>query len=1231
MEKRLPYTYFKNSELAGLFQFSDYELHTHIVAPFHSDVLTSFESLKKIPNPMKIPVCIPTSASGILRIACAPTIALLGALTSVQASVVLPIEVFGVNRFGTNDPAIVREVQLSAPAGVSARGLEFQIHGASFPGKISIQVNSQTYQEIRNDNANLTIEEDGKAYGGVGGLWQTLKMQLSLPSTAGINGVNKIKFRYNGTNGRSMGFRIISLNLLDQNGNKLVAESEFQTSNPDTWAAPIAGAAAVNEGKVLWETATLLKSPGQAAIRAKCAMCHTPSGSDLKYFNYSNESIIARSRFHGLSETDGKKIASYIRAQNIVNPGRPWNPPYQPGPGLDALPGDMWAAGAGVDWVLPDAEAQKYLPGNGTDLAANVDSNRRYYAFNKREVPVKIQFLDWNHWLTEDHLVDLFDEDFFANSNVKKNYDKIRNGLLGSRGMTKDEYVSGPMREEIRDWLGNEAFTRFASEGWQNQSGVHSSRYFLGGHLPALVRLWGLIHEFDLHDLGEQWYGLQGEKRTFPSYRTAFNTAPHILGTNNDSNGVLKDTVYTVIDKSLPWYRDWDGVTDSWYQMQTILNGGQRNSFRGGHHVVDWKYITYFGNAGAGRTSWGFKYGDVKGAPIYALTMGWKSLQEGDTSFGPDGAGSTNGTENRWWGYALREVRPSIANLFSDPFNGMSNPEIAAIIEPIYSAFVTTFCTFTLDQWQVNDDEFGGPTTYTLGVDTNQDKYQLTFLNEAKRMRDEFGVSHALINGMMDMGYFKWPGSGNANQDDWNSGRAAVDNGIGIPSGVTVTPAPGHMTISWQPVAGATSYNVYRTRAGDGVPLPAGFLIEGTSFKEPKTQAGQVLKFSVSANVGKKVGQRSAEVSGTGVSGLVLHYTFNSDVGTDVADQSGNGFWGKLISGAERVAGAQGGGVKLSGNAGYRNSSFVSSSQNLAQWVNRSCTISFRAKRFANGKSNNLDSTQALIGGTPNGANAARMSIGALDTQGRIGVRYYGGNSVVTTEALAMNSWQQVTITRDQGNGDVRIYFDGVLKGSGTSSSGYKIARAHSIGRIDNFAPGSGDEFFRYFPAEIDDVRIYDKILNASEISALATSKEPDLTAANVTSSYTEWKSLVDWGTLPTSARNEDADPDGDGVTNRMERVFGTNPRASDAGKQVGFVKESAPDGLLTMRLEYKKTAGDMIYEVVQGPDLENRLAWPALSSDSERWDATTNSYHMIWKPSPDQPRGFASIRVTPR
>ena len=84
----------------------------------------------------------------------------------------------------------------------------------------------------------------------------------------------------------------------------------------------------------------------------------------MAYFNFSNLSIVERARYHGLTEEEGSQIASYIRSLDVplVPQARPWNPPYQPGPGLDDKSAYQWAAGAGLDGMLDsDEEMVPYL------------------------------------------------------------------------------------------------------------------------------------------------------------------------------------------------------------------------------------------------------------------------------------------------------------------------------------------------------------------------------------------------------------------------------------------------------------------------------------------------------------------------------------------------------------------------------------------------------------------------------------------------------------------------------------------------------------------------------------------------------------------------------------------------------------------------------------------------------------------------------------------------------
>ena len=202
----------------------------------------------------------------------------------------------------------------------------------------------------------------------------TNTVRFSVPVDGARAGENTIAFRFNGTDGFSHGFRVLEFNLL-RNGAGQLPASDFERDDPAAWTAPRPDAADVEAGRDLWRArGVLLESAlSDATLRASCADCHTADGRDLKYFNYSNEAIETRARFHGLSAADAERIASYVRTRDVPAPSRaaPWNPPYQPGPGLDDAPVLEWAAGAGLEWVLDeDADMLPHLFPNGTSPAA---------------------------------------------------------------------------------------------------------------------------------------------------------------------------------------------------------------------------------------------------------------------------------------------------------------------------------------------------------------------------------------------------------------------------------------------------------------------------------------------------------------------------------------------------------------------------------------------------------------------------------------------------------------------------------------------------------------------------------------------------------------------------------------------------------------------------------------------------------------------------------------------
>jgi len=275
----------------------------------------------------------------------------------------------------------------------------------------------------------VTLADNERLHGGVNGGFYTTRITLALDAATQARLVawprsNRIQFRFNGTDGESNGFRVLDLQLRSD-ANASLALNAVQRTDPK--AEKDAGKAYGNDvelGKALWYArGSLAKSPlVDRTLQASCSSCHASDGRDLQYFNYSNNAIVQRSRYHGLSEAQGKQIAAFIRysLQDVPHAlkASPWNPPYQPGPGLDCTGigcETQWAAGAGLEAVLDTAaDGTKALFGKPLNAAlsvsqADVDRVMNPNAtMNTREMQIPMQFPDWNAWLPTTHPYDVW-------------------------------------------------------------------------------------------------------------------------------------------------------------------------------------------------------------------------------------------------------------------------------------------------------------------------------------------------------------------------------------------------------------------------------------------------------------------------------------------------------------------------------------------------------------------------------------------------------------------------------------------------------------------------------------------------------------------------------------------------------------------------------------------------------------------------------------------------------
>lgn len=435
---------------------------------------------------------------------------------SADGTLVLPLEVLGTG--APNQPTIA-EAQLALPANKldAAQQLWFQCHRCGFYGAPEFEATTTLPTKVKASvrvlggvsgdaeaqvpwtdvtDATVVLADDERVHGGVNGGLYTTRITLALDATTRarlVAGVNRVQFRFNGTDGESNGFRVLDVELRDGAAARVDSTAKRQADPLAERTASAYTQEDATAGKALWyaQGAIAKSSIVPRKMQAACASCHAEDARDLQYFNYSNNAIVQRSRFHGLSETQGRQIVAFVRTSLASVPyaanARPWNPPYQPGPGLDADPAS-WAGGAGLQAVLQTpAQAVNALFGKSIDATtaisqADVDKVMQSGAtMNVRETPVPMQFPDWNAWLPAIHPLDVWpdqgDGSGFRNGARFDGDRKDPNGLyLGLRAWLDAHRNPGKpgdwshLTPEQREQIG----AMFTQAGWDGY-------WFLGG------------------------------------------------------------------------------------------------------------------------------------------------------------------------------------------------------------------------------------------------------------------------------------------------------------------------------------------------------------------------------------------------------------------------------------------------------------------------------------------------------------------------------------------------------------------------------------------------------------------------------------------------------------------------------------------------------------------------------------------------------------------------------
>jgi len=480
-------------------------------------------------------------------------------------------------------------------------------------------------------NPDVTVIGPEAEAGGLGGAFRVARMKVKIDNDCLKTGDNTITFVHKDADPHQLGYRIIEMNFL-RNGKMdrhVLPPSAFVDDDPMLWRPIHPSPADIEEGRrlfnarnSLYDLATDLSDgqgnglgPNDGMIRASCGDCHTPSGRGFAYYNFSSSSLVKGAMSHKLTQKQGEQIASFIRSQNVprVRQARPWNPPYQPGLGLDARSVAEWAARAGIDAILEkDEDTLDYLFPNGTSYNEVVKVVDRYGTLNLRELPTDLAMPHWGAWLPPISPIDAFDLEHPAvlsdekgnpvgkpyfevlyenakNNPTRQNLDSLftKLGRWWARGATcyTQTFDGGPDHRAING-LVTEAIrlphARITPSNCQDlrhdPDSVKNIELVKRGLMHWMaVRLWEIIHANGLEEEGakqtEKWCSLGrcvsgAEPRGWVTATRndrfdVYHLAPHYIG--YDSRQFTEKTNYIGIYEN-----------NQWYHLQMILNPGYR-------------------------------------------------------------------------------------------------------------------------------------------------------------------------------------------------------------------------------------------------------------------------------------------------------------------------------------------------------------------------------------------------------------------------------------------------------------------------------------------------------------------------------------------------------------------------------------------------------------------------------------------------------------------------------
>ena len=288
------------------------------------------------------------------------------------------------------------------------------------------------------------------------------------------------------------------------------------------------------------------------------------------------------------------------------------------------------------------------------------------------------------------------------------------------------------------------------------------------------------------------------------------------------------------------------------------------------------------------------------------------------------------------------------------------------------------------------------------------------------------------------------------------------------PTVLSITGKNDQVSLTWAAVSGATSYDVKRAVASGG-PYKSIATLSDTTFSDTNLSNDEVHYYVVSAVNEYGGSENSSEVKSS-VSGKMNYWKFDETSGALAVDSWANDD-GTLHSGASWISGKVNNGIQLDGSsAGYVDfpDGLMSTINDftIATWVKLDTVLTW-ARIFDFGTENS--NSMFLVPQTSTSGEGTRFAIKTTSGYPKLSYNY----------TWPLDTWTHIAVTL---SGDTATMY---INGNVVASSTDFTKRPSDLGITNNNYLGNGQNSDPMLQGAIDEFRIYNRALSASEIAAI--------------------------------------------------------------------------------------------------------------------------------------------------